>query len=147
MSPTLQQVRTPKIIRPEHAFGYNKVSYRQAAMGDDGNEPDPLHVQNKDLAVRMWHAIQQVYPGSPILTGANYAQGICTIEVPLFTPQPYVIHIRNLHADPMLKRVVKAAGEILERYRIPRSGFKVEHWITAMQRFKPTHRLADKPPE
>lgn len=135
----------PATIRPEHAFGYTQMHYRQEPMGDDGRARDPYHAWNQNLAERMWHAIQQEYPGTPILTGANHAQGVCSLEVPLFTPQPYILHIAKL--DPRLIRVVKAAGEILERYRIPRSGFKVEHWINALIRFKPTHRLGDKPPE
>lgn len=137
----------PSIIRPESAYGYNRMVYRQEQMGDEGDEADPFHSANRTLAIRMWDAIQAEYPGTPILPGANHAQGICALYVPLFTPQPYIIHIANLAADPGLVRVVRAAGEILERYRIPRSGFKTDHWVSAITRFKPTYRLADKPPE
>lgn len=147
MTASLQQIRVPKIIRPEHAFGYTIPRYRQEEEGDHGTDPDPLHEVNYAFAIRMWNAIQAVYPGHPILTHADFAQGIAALKVPLFTPQPYILHLAKLKADPGLTRVVKAAGEILERYRIPRAGFKVEHWVNAMTRFKPTHRMTDKPPE
>lgn len=143
----LAQIRMPPIVRPEHRYGYNRTVYKSDGHGDTGNEADPYHAQNADLAKRMWEAIQAKYPGQPLTTGANYAQGVCMIYFNLFTPQPYIIKIANLKADPGLKRVVRAAGEILERYRIPRSGFTVSDMVNALTKWRPTHRLADRPPE
>lgn len=136
-----------RIIRPDSHFGFNEATYKADGAGDDGNEADPFHEANQALSRRMWEVIQLHYPGHPLTTGANHKQGVCMIYFPIFTTWPYILKIANLKADPGMKRVVKAAGEILERYRMPRAGFDLTHLVNAMNRFQPKITQTWQPPE
>lgn len=147
MSNRLVAINRPGIVRPESHFGYGKAAYRADGQGDDGNEPDPYHAQNASLAKRMWEVLQLHYPGQPITTGANHAQGIAMLYFPIFTRWPYIVKLNTLKADPGMKTIVRAAGEILERYRVPRAGFTVSDLVTALERWQPKFTNAWKPPE
>ena len=140
-------LRTPAIIRPEHAFAYNEARGVQEWEGDDGDQLNPYWRENIALAKRIWEVLQFHYPGHYWVTGANHEQGIVRIEFPMFTMWPYILKIADLKADPGMKQVVDAGGEILERYRIPRSGFTVANLVAAQNMWKPRWTSRLKPPE
>jgi hypothetical protein len=147
MTMPLAQVRRPAIVRPEAHFGFSRSTYRAEGKGDHGADPDPYHEANQSLARRMWEVIQLHYPGQPLTTGANHAQGVAMIYFPIFTKWPYIIKINNLKADPGMRRVVRAAGEILERYRVPRMGFTTSDLVSALDKWQPRYTSSWKPPE
>ena len=48
--------------------------------------------------------------------------------------EQFVLHISRLKVDPGLKAVVRAGGELLEKYNVPRHGFAIDHFLHAREK-------------
>lgn len=118
-----------------HTFNRALLDYE--GKGDQGRDPDPHKSADIALAKRIWEVVQYHYPGHPWGVGVNHEQGIAQIFLPAFTQCCYVIRLAELFSDPSMKTVIRGAGELLERFRIPRSGFDIVDFIEAQKRFHP----------
>lgn len=121
-------------IQNGSAYSYKnaKAQIIHPDLDDDPTE-DP-HVQ-ADVALtnRIATVIEQHYAGHPWMIEVSHAQRCAFISIPLFMGQTkWVLHIDKLASDPGLRAVVRAAGEILERYRIPRQRFSPDHFLAAL---------------
>jgi hypothetical protein len=118
-----------------------KLGYEHPGLGDD-RSPDPYAAAK--IAIAQWTGdmLNRVYPGHAwhceVLiqrgTGAH-AGGVIKIRLNGIMPPDrwYVVNLADVMTDPGGKRtVLKGAGEILERYSIPRGRFDIDHWRQAL---------------
>lgn len=117
-----------------------KATYVHPDQGDDPRR-DPHAQADVTLAHRIGVVLERHYPGHPWLVEANTQQGVAMISIPLFMGRnKYILHVSALATDPALRSVVRAGGEILERYRIPRQRFSPADFVSARDAL-PIHRL------
>jgi hypothetical protein len=85
------------------------------------------------LAMRIAQLLQKKYPGH--LWGVNINKTIATIHnMALSGTHGYVMHLQNLKTDDEFNRlVIRAGGEILERFGVHR-GQIITHEITDLKR-------------
>lgn len=116
-----------------HGFTTAEITYE--APGD-GIEDDPYKVADLSLTLRLAETIDAHYPGHPWEIQVSHSQGIATISLPLFMGpiNKYSIHLDYLSNDPTCRSAVRGAGEILERYRVPRQGFSLDEFLIARDR-------------
>jgi hypothetical protein len=88
-----------------------------------------------DLALtkRIAEVLERHYPSHPWMVEVTHAQGVAYISLPIVMKrnQKFVLHTDRLKSDPGLRAVVRAGGEILERHNVPRSGFRLDHFLHA----------------
>ena len=118
-----------------------KLGYEHPGLGDD---PTPDKFAAAKMATAKWTGdlLNRVYPGHAwhvevvIQRGARGAEGgIIKLRLNGIMPADrwYVCHLRDVISDPGGKRtVLKGAGELLERYNIPRTGFVLDDWRSAL---------------
>lgn len=127
----------------DYRHAWNRVKYENEGNLDpvrDGHH-DAYAKANNELARRIWYVLQQHYPGHPWKVATNLKQGIAQIELPTFTSWSFVINLKDLKGDPAMRVVMRGAGEFLERYGIPRSGFDVAHYLSAVQKHMPVFNM------
>lgn len=86
--------------------------------------------------------IYTLYPDHPWHVEADHAQGIVKIKIPQLMGATNwgVIPIRYLKNEGELRRhVMRVAGEILERYQLPRARFSPDEFMRAWHR-QPLHK-------
>lgn len=114
-------------------YSWGGTSYHVSRRQEDAK----YDAANKRLAEEIWRKIQYHYPGHPWKVFTNIKQGIAMIELPLFTSVSFIINLKDLVGDPKMHVVMKGAGEFLERYNLPRSGFDISHYLAAQKKFRP----------
>ncbi len=118
-----------------------KIQYERPGLGEV-DEADPFKAADLFLTGQVADVLQRHYPGHAWLIEVSHAQGVVMLSIPLFMGRnKFVLHMTNLKSDPGLRRVVRAGGEILERYRIPRQRFGLDHFLTALDAV-PIHKRA-----
>jgi hypothetical protein len=107
--------------------------------GDDEPELDPFERADMDLAAKCGAVIRFHYPGHHFQVVADHKQGIVRIRIPQLMrggaasgPWWYIVKIREL--DQSLSAVKRACGELLERFRLPRSLINHADWMAAVRR-------------
>lgn len=124
---------TPTIITRRDP-GFNRQVLRFDA-GDDGKTPDDKTKADMALAKAVGHILHSEYPDYPWGVIANNFSGIVQIMLPVFTDFSWVLHINNLTSAGEMRRKVKhAGGAFLECYDVPRSGFSMQEFFSAMQK-------------
>lgn len=79
--------------------------------------------------------IYSLFPGHPWEVYADHKQGIVSISIPALMGATHkgIIPIRLLVNEGVLRKcVLKVAGEILERYNLPRSRFSPDEFLRAL---------------
>jgi hypothetical protein len=91
---------------------------------DDTPEVDRWAAFDLAGARDMWRVLESHYPGHPWETEIDSRGRMAYVSIPSITGRwKYRIHLSALKSDPGLRIVIKAGGEILERWGIPRAGF------------------------
>lgn len=79
-----------------------------------------------EVAAAMYHALDAEYPGHQWLTSASHETGMAHVKL-LYLDKlgkngvwGFNLHLNTLKSDPTLKSVVRAGGELLERYGLRR---------------------------
>lgn len=121
---------TAHIMARSHGFKRKTVKYQKAGAPD---EADPHMAADTALARKVGETLQRHYADHPWLVEVDHAQGVVMISLPIVMPRnrKMIIHTSTLAADPQMRAVVRAGGEILERYNIPRSGFTLDPFLEA----------------
>lgn len=111
--------------------GFHEKRVRYDRPGDGSHDPHAA----SDLAItkRIAAVLETHYPSHPWMVRVDGAQGIAMISLPIIMKrnQSFVLHLDRLAVDPGMKSVIRAGGEILERYNVPRSGFRLDHFLHA----------------
>ena len=126
--------------------GYKAPQAIYTPTGWDGGDAEAPHDPHKAVDMRMakacWEVLHSHYPGHMWVVAANHHQGVVLVQLPCFTDWSWCLKINDLKNEPTLKSVMRAGGDFLERYNIPRSGFDLAHFITAMRGIT----IGSKPP-
>jgi hypothetical protein len=106
---------------------------------DDSGDEDPF--MRAKMATCKWTAdlLERHYPGHPWLVNVKMNRWGGVIQIQLRGVMPadfwYVVKLSDAVSDPGGRTtVLKGAGELLERFQIPRAGFSGDHWQQALQR-------------
>lgn len=109
-------------------------------------EDDPYAAADLALVRNIATYVNLHYPGHPWFIEASHYAGIVKINLPLLMKQNYfVVKISSLHTDPGFRSIIKGCGEILERYRLPRSGYSHSDFLAAQARH-PIERMRQDTP-
>lgn len=148
MNPMQQAVR--RVTRPflggsiaagETIAPQRIVNNRVFKMGAGPTSPSLARQQEamKAADMRMVKRIAAVlefhHPGHFFRVTVDHDQRLVRIELPplLESPWSYNIPISVLYADPGLRTIKRAAGEILERFQLPRSTWSDDHYRSAVR--------------
>lgn len=83
------------------------------------------NLRDIELAKAMSEVLQHHYPGHSWGVNVDGAQGIATIKnFRLSGNWGFVLHLKQFSSSEYARRVVMAAGELLERYRLSRGHFR-----------------------
>lgn len=95
-----------------------------------------------ELAIARWtgNLLERTYPGHPwhveTTIGRNGMGGLIKIRINGIMPGNYwnVVQLADTLTDPGGKRtVLRAAGELLERYKLPRANFDADNFRAAIR--------------
>lgn len=127
--PRRQKLFVPQTLKRAGGFTERRVSTEGEAAGI----PWELAV-----ARRVGQTLEHHYPGQPFEIRVDAKQGVLMIRLnPMMGLHWHVIHLTTIKSDPALRCVVRAAGEILERYNIPRANFSLDHFLAARESVPP----------
>lgn len=99
-------------------------------------ERDPFFDADLSLTKRIAAILEFHYPAHPWQVEVSHAKGCVFMSLPAVMKrnEKFVLHTEALKTDPGLRSVMRAAGEILERYNMPRMGFKLDDFLAARDR-------------
>lgn len=136
--PAPKRARRPKLLIPQTlkragAFNQRRVQTEASDARDAAGIPWELAVARKAGAV-----LERHYPGHPFELRVDARQGVLMLRLnPLMGLHWHVIHLSTLAGDPAFCAVIRAAGEILERYQMPRARFSLDHFLAARAEVPP----------
>lgn len=116
-----------------------KVTYD--FVKDQGTGPHEFAQAEVETARWVGTKLERWYPGHAwhvqcdIRKGrGNIRGGVIGIRINGLMPPNYFyrINMRDLLTDAGGRIVMKAGGELLERYRVPRGNFDMDHWRQAL---------------
>lgn len=140
-----------RVLNSDSRRGFTQtVSNHESTLAwNEHNQVDPHYVADQDMANRIMQVLQMHYPGHPWFVEVSHHNkvGIAKIKMPGFTSWSYVLLLSDLKNDPALKAVVRAGGEFLERYRLPRTGIDFASYVNAMHQHGGIFRQKLAPPE
>jgi len=90
------------------------------------------HVYELWAARRVFELLKRHYPGHLWAVDFSLARGGAAISIPILLGGNWVYFIRLADLTPAM--VVRAGGEILERYRLPRGRFELGSFLEARAR-------------
>jgi len=115
------------------------LNRRRLRLGLDGpNEAQreaAMKAADMRLVKRIAALLEFHHPGHFFRVTVDHGQRLIRIELPplLETPYSYNIPISLLATDPGLRIVMRAAGEILERFQMPRSRWDGDAYRSAVR--------------
>lgn len=132
-APQKSTLPTPRQLKRVHGYNNRTLSFEAT---------DELELRrasaDKALAIQISDVIQQHYPGHRFVVKVSSRQQIVQIQLaPFMGNLWYKIGLPYLVNDPSMKRVIRAAGEILERFRMPRAGFSLDDFLRARAQVPP----------
>mgnify|MGYP000514636362 CR=1 FL=1 len=85
------------------------------------------------LTMKIAETLERHYPGHPWMVQVSHDSGCAFIKLPIVmrSMERYVLHIDKLNMDPSMRAVVRAGGELLERFNMPRTGFSLDPFLDA----------------
>src|SRR5262249_43133947 len=92
----------------------------------------PRHAYELWAARRVFELLKSHYPGHLWAVDFSLARGGAAISIPILLGGNWVYFIRLADLTPAM--VVRAGGEILERYRLPRGRFELGSFLGARAR-------------
>ena len=104
------------------------------------NRKDEMKDADRRIVQRVAACLELHHPGHFFKVRVDHAQRLLQMNLPPLLSEPhwYTIPLTVVYCDPGLRCVVRAAGEILERYRMPRSRWSTDDYRAAV-RAQPPH--------
>jgi hypothetical protein len=84
------------------------------------------------VARRAFDLLDEAYPGHLWFVDFDLARGGMCVSIPLLTGGNWAYFIRQRDLTP--RRVVRAGGELLERYGLARGALRVDQFVAARDR-------------
>lgn len=123
------------------------LKYENPGLGD-------MHVDDPyagmKMAVAKWtgELLNRHYAGHAWHVEVVIQKGGGLIKIRLNGIMPanrwYCVQVNDALHDPGGRGIIKGAGELLERYNIPRAGFDLDHWRTALNNMPAMAKLTGK---
>lgn len=87
------------------------------------------------LTKRVAQLLEWHHPGHFFRVTVDHEQRLLLIELPPLLERPHCFNIplTVIYSDPGLRTVVRAAGEILERFKMPRTRWDTDQYRTAVR--------------
>ncbi len=86
------------------------------------------------MSAEVGEKLHKHYPGWAWAVHANTTGGVVDIWNPaLDMKYGFRLHISDINSDPLLKCVIKAGGEMLERFKMARGKFSLDEWMAAQR--------------
>jgi hypothetical protein len=114
---------------PDRQHGQHRTKVQEFVRGNADGSDDPHAEWNLTVAKAMTRVLLSAYPGHFWEVGVDRGQGIAWITIPLLLGNWK--YIFKLSKDILPQDIVRAGGEILERFNIPRSGLDIAAFINA----------------
>ncbi len=99
---------------------------------DDSDQQD-IPAADRVLMVAIYNKLQEHYPGHPWRVTADHEQGYAAVLLQYFAGLPrysdkfgFRLFTSTLNSDPDLRSVVRAGGELLERFGLSRHVYRVD---------------------
>lgn len=92
-----------------------------------------------EIAAAMHQKLVEHYPGHQWATSADHATGMAHVKLLYLDTEGingrygFQLHLAKLSSDPGMKSVVRAGGELLERYRLKRGAASAETKLLARE--------------
>lgn len=100
---------------------HTRVARPLRQAGNDG-EPDKNYQHDLDMAQQIGQVLSANYPGHFWFVEVDSKGKMVHISIPVFMGNArFNQRMREVQTDPGMKWVIRAGGEILERWRIPRA--------------------------
>lgn len=105
---------------------HSKRGGRVVFTGTDGIPCDTSKADQNTAAI-VGETLHRHYPGHLWTVWADSLAGVVVIRhAGLSSKKGYVIKMIDMVSDPSMSKVIKAGGEILERYGVKRGQFKID---------------------
>jgi hypothetical protein len=108
----------------------------------DGGDDAPSEWARAEVETAKWvgELLNRHYPNHPwfVEVKGDAANAVIMLQIRGIMPPNrwYVVKFRDVLTDPGGRRtILKGAGELLERYNIPRTPFSIDEWKQALLRF------------
>lgn len=117
-------------------------TYEPSEWTKETGDEDPFAHADMALSKNISETLMAHYPDHFWFVRVDCAQGVAFIRIPILMGATlnYILPLALLAGDPSNRCVMRAGGEILERYRIPRSG--LEKGLPDFHAAQRKHRLA-----
>jgi hypothetical protein len=141
----ISTLATPTLSRNHHRPKAD-VFRAYTRQGIDGDHSRDRYQADQALANRIYGILRKHYPGHFWRVETSHKQGVATIRLMGLSDVPHVLKIEDLKLLSAEQDVMRAGGELLERFRMPTSGFTEAHFQSAVRQFKP-HLTRRKHPD
>lgn len=118
---------------------------QDAVITSDG----PTKMADADVCVAVGEDLSQAFPDYPWMVGCNHQAG--TIVIDLQVPKPlglegygYLLFLSTVLGPGGRKAVIRAGGELLERFGLPRRSAPMETMEIAREHGLDASNVADK---
>jgi hypothetical protein len=105
--------------------------YEAPATPDSGIAEDPYKASDLAACAQAMRTLEKHYPGHCFRVIHDSKQGICLMSIPILMGinNYMAVNLKTHALDD--SRVMKAGGEILERYGLKRGGFELTPFLDA----------------
>jgi len=131
---------------PLGTFGKDRAGTQaEFAYQPSGMHPgEEFRAQSADMA--MVHEIGRIlgdlYPDHLFGVLVSHRQGVIQLKLPMFTAYSWIIHTRNVTSpNDLWKKVMRGAGEFLERYGQPRARFDPDAFEETIKKLGPRPKM------
>jgi hypothetical protein len=116
-------------LKRETFFSLGNIKHERLEGADTTHE-DADHA----LLMKIVMVVERHYQGWPWEITCDSRTGVALISLqPIMGVQKYVMHISYLNGDPRLDLVKEFAGQILERFGLPRGPFDAAEWVRVVE--------------
>lgn len=134
--PKVSSLKTPMLRRNYDRPG-TEIFRAYTRQGIDGDDSRPRYNADQWLADRIYKILMRHFPDHLWRVEVSHKQGVATIRLMGFSDCPHILKIEDLKLLGADRDVMRAGGELLERFRMPTSGFKQAEFEAAKAKFRP----------
>ncbi len=119
-----------------------RVAYSPEGEADDVH----LYAADETLTNAIGERLKLHYPNHFWAVRTSHQQGVITVSLAGFMQWGFRVRIGELKADPGMTVVMRRAGAMLERLKMPRAGFDAQDYSNALRKYPTWLSRNRKPP-